>query len=480
MNLLVQNISPSASENEGESSAKPAPDLFVEATKEIERAAGAMQSEQSRAPQQELPLEPADPTTRTLKIPPILFEGDEPIAPPSKESSPKFAVGFVAVKTGLASGGAVLPEAYGTERLWLAARDPHCLYARWDVTSRQEQYYRTLAAGNRLVLRVHLEEAERDRGFVEVPVLPEWRHCFIPVAAAGKRYAVELGYYEKDHRWTSIAVSESVSTPQAGVAKDKTVRFASAPSRSAIRQETIPPALSFRTSEEPEKGQTQEQVRPSSPQSLAETFTFSNTLRVPTRPQTEPSSPASPQPSFPAENAPGGLLEAESVPVPDWSPAQEEALAEITEWGVAGLQAPSSAAMAPLRQSEAPLSPPVGISSLPLQEEISSPFGGEFLQQKGFWFSLNAELVIYGATEPTARVTIGGRAIQLRPDGTFSYRFALPDGRYELPVEAASPQGDLRQVELEFYRHTTYQGEVQAHPHSPDLEKPDAGNVPPG
>jgi hypothetical protein len=136
--------------------------------------------------------------------------------------------------------------------------------------------------------------------------------------------------------------------------------------------------------------------------------------------------------------------------------------------------------MAQLQQSEAPLSPPVGISSLQLPEKISSPFGGEFPQQKGFWFSLNAELVIYGATEPTARVTIGGRSIQLRPDGTFSYRFALPDGRYELPVEAASAQGDLRQVELEFYRHTTYQGEVQAHPHSPDLKKPDAGNVPQG
>ena len=47
---------------------------------------------------------------------------------------------------------------------------------------------------------------------------------------------------------------------------------------------------------------------------------------------------------------------------------------------------------------------------------------------KGFWFNVNAELIIYGATEPTARVTLGGHEIKLRPDGTFSYRFSLPDG----------------------------------------------------
>jgi hypothetical protein len=473
VNLLVQNISPRESETEVESSANPAPDLFVAASKEIEPGASPTQKEQSQTLQQELPLERADPLAPMLKIPPILLEGDETMAPPLEEASPKFAVGSIAVTTGLEAGGAVLPDAYGTERLWLAARDPHCLYARWDVTSKKQQNYCALAAGNRLVLRVYAEAAQ-DRVIIEVTVPSELRHCFIPIAAAGKRYVAELGYYQKDQRWTSIVVSESVSTPQEGVAQDKTVRFATAPSRSPIRQETLPPAPSLSTLEESEKGQTREHEKPCGPRSLPQTSTFSNTLRSPATSQ------ASPRPTVPPEIAPGDLPEAESVPVPDWSAAQEEALAEIAEWSLAGLAAPSSAEMTQLLQPEAASSPPIGISSLPLQEEISSPFGGEFPQQKGFWFSLNAELVIYGATEPTARVTIGGRAIQLRPDGTFSYRFALPDGRYGLPIEAASAQGDLRQAELEFYRHTIYQGEVQAHPQSPHLKKPDAGNVPRG
>ncbi len=52
---------------------------------------------------------------------------------------------------------------------------------------------------------------------------------------------------------------------------------------------------------------------------------------------------------------------------------------------------------------------------------------GEELPKK-FWFNINAELVLYGATEPDAQVAIAGQPIRLRPDGAFSYRFALPDG----------------------------------------------------
>ncbi|MGB9613167.1 MAG: DUF4912 domain-containing protein, partial [Candidatus Margulisiibacteriota bacterium] len=47
----------------------------------------------------------------------------------------------------------------------------------------------------------------------------------------------------------------------------------------------------------------------------------------------------------------------------------------------------------------------------------------------------------YGATEPTATVTIQGRKINLREDGTFTLRFALPDGRQVIPIEAIRDDG---------------------------------------
>ena len=74
---------------------------------------------------------------------------------------------------------------------------------------------------------------------------------------------------------------------------------------------------------------------------------------------------------------------------------------------------------------------------------------------KLIWFAVNAELIIYGATEPGAKVVVDGKPIELRSDGTFSFHFAFPDGEYRLPVIAISPAGDdKRQVDLKFERQT--------------------------
>jgi len=107
----------------------------------------------------------------------------------------------------------------------------------------------------------------------------------------------------------------------------------------------------------------------------------------------------------------------------------------------------------------------------------SSPFGG-VPPPKSFHLNVNAELIVYGATEPNATVTIGGRPIKLRPDGSFSYHFALPDGQYELPVVAVSAdQTDGRAAELKFTRATEHRGEVGTHPQNPELKPPAPENL---
>lgn len=89
-----------------------------------------------------------------------------------------------------------------------------------------------------------------------------------------------------------------------------------------------------------------------------------------------------------------------------------------------------------------------------LEEQVSS--GGlssgasvfkRLSAEKKFWLVVNCELIVYGATEPDAKVTMQGKPIKLRSDGTFSMRFALPDGMQVLPVEATSNDGvDKRRI----------------------------------
>lgn len=55
-----------------------------------------------------------------------------------------------------------------------------------------------------------------------------------------------------------------------------------------------------------------------------------------------------------------------------------------------------------------------------------------------FWLAADCELVVFGATERNAEVTVGGRKIYLNPDGTFTARFSFPDGLTRLNVKALS------------------------------------------
>ena len=71
-------------------------------------------------------------------------------------------------------------------------------------------------------------------------------------------------------------------------------------------------------------------------------------------------------------------------------------------------------------------------------EQLAS--GASERQHKGrkFFFELWTELLVYGRTESDAQVKHGEKIIPLRPDGTFSLRFALPDGKIPLDFTATS------------------------------------------
>jgi hypothetical protein len=96
----------------------------------------------------------------------------------------------------------------------------------------------------------------------------------------------------------------------------------------------------------------------------------------------------------------------------------------------------------------------------PMGSPAVTSFGSgamQFGKQRSFWFQLDAELIVYGATERTAKVTLQGEPIKLRPDGTFTMRFSLPDNRQIIPAVAMSADGiEERTIVLAVERNTKH------------------------
>ena len=106
---------------------------------------------------------------------------------------------------------------------------------------------------------------------------------------------------------------------------------------------------------------------------------------------------------------------------------------------------------------------------------LGSPGLDSGLPSEDFEFRVNAEVVLFGSTRPGSRVTIFGRPVELRSDGSFTFRCALPDGRFEVPMQAVGPQGmDVRQAVLTLARQTEVRGGVGSHPPIFGFPLPDA------
>jgi hypothetical protein len=60
---------------------------------------------------------------------------------------------------------------------------------------------------------------------------------------------------------------------------------------------------------------------------------------------------------------------------------------------------------------------------------------------KKFFFDIDAHLIVTGRTDPTAAVTLQNEPVKLRPDGTFTMRFSLPDSRQIIPAVATAADG---------------------------------------
>ena len=388
---------------------------------------------------------------KTIEVPPILLEGDQPSTQPVSGPGEKFSLG--AQPPAQSFSGGELPESYGTKKLFLTARDPHWLYAHWDLTREQQLNLNSQSTDGHLVLRIFSGKIE-GHPTSEIHVHPESRHWFAYVERAGHSYATELGYYSALGKWTRVASSSSTVTPPEAASAESSTEFATIPFE-------FPFAKLMQIIEDA--------VRDNLPLALA-----IEELR-------RHGHPDLPRFSTSGVSAFAPALSTTPGPTRGWTPEQERALAKIINIDETRRVWMGSLEITELIRRRLALAgdttSPVkafGISSPGISSSPTSPFGGASREKsKGFWFNVNAELIIYGATEPGAKVTLAGHEIKLRDDGTFSYRFALPDGQYDLPAVAVSASSDdARAADLKFSRSTQYLGDVGATPQDPSLQPP--------
>ena len=294
-----------------------------------------------------------------------------------------------------------LPESYGTRRLFLAARDPRRLYAYWDFSWQQLRDAEQESPEGKVFLQIYIPGAERVH---QIQVFPGSKEWYLPVHRPATLFQAELGYYRHDGSFHRLAVSDEVLTPRDDPSPNREVEFVTIPFHYSFRQ-----LLDL----------IRDQMRPG--EGLAKAL---------------------------------ARLQREGFPLPF-----PYALRRVV---------PSGLADRLLEYLGGDLIRRIRVGSLEITETLrrrllelgssgipSSLSSGPRGQDRTFSMHVNAELIIYGGTVPGAKVTVDGREIHLRPDGTFSYHFTFPDGRFHIPIAASAPDGlEERSVLLSFLRLT--------------------------
>ena len=292
-----------------------------------------------------------------------------------------------------------LPESYGSRRLFLTARDPRWLYAYWDFTWQQLRDAEQESPSGQIFLQVFIPGRERIH---QIHIFPGSREWYLPVDRPATPFQAELGYYRHDGSFNALSVSEEVSTPRDDPSPNCDVQFV-----------TIPFHYSFRQLFDLVAGQ----LRPG--ESLARALS---------------------------------RLQNEGYPLPF-----AYALRRVVPTGVADRILDYLGGELVLRTR---------VGSLEITETLrrrleelssshtpSSLTSGALRHDRTFAMHVNAELILYGGTTPGSQITVDGRSISLRPDGTFSYHFVFPDGQFHIPIQATAPDGsEQRSALLSFLR----------------------------
>jgi hypothetical protein len=314
--------------------------------------------------------------------------------------------------TSIDEGLGELPGGYGESTIVLMPRDPQWAYAYWDIPNEKKEDLRR-QGGQQLAIRLYDVtdinlEFQSPHGIQEYLCDEMARDWYLPVPVSDRDYVIDIGYRCFDGRWLVLARSAQVR---------------------------IPP------------------VYPSDwVEDVFVTVNWDEDLRGKTVYELVPPS----QRQFGGDRSPiyeeifgmAQSVEAMRVAGSLYGSMQQ---APVHEETISSYVFPSGVGMWALPTASGVNMSGIGMSGAGLGFSASAPP----IRPRQFWLIADAELIVYGATEPDATVSIGGRPIKLNPDGTFRFQMSFKDGLIDYPIMAVAADGvQTRSIHMKFNRET--------------------------
>ncbi|MDL5048223.1 DUF4912 domain-containing protein [Oscillatoria amoena NRMC-F 0135] len=105
-----------------------------------------------------------------------------------------------------------LPEAYGTKKLFLSARDPYWLFAYWDLSWQQFHEYAAKAHDGKIFLKIFEDNGNE---VLQSQISDHVRNYYYHAQKPNLTFFAELGYYRHgDHAFEVISRSGQANAPR--------------------------------------------------------------------------------------------------------------------------------------------------------------------------------------------------------------------------------------------------------------------------
>ena len=304
-----------------------------------------------------------------------------------------------------------LPDGYGESRIVLMPRDPEWAYVYWDVSNEHKEEVRR-QGGYRLALRLY-DVTDIDLNRQSAHNLQQYdcdelaNNWHLPIPVSDRDYVAEIGYLTLDGRWLMLVRSNPIHVPPVYPSDWTEDHFATVSWDQDLRGTTL------------------------------------MTLKPPA------SGSADPSPLYEDIYKLAQSAESQRLAGSLFGSMQHIPGSMIPQQAISSYVFPSGAGMWAMPTASGLTMSGVGMSGVGFS--ASAPP----IRPRQFWLVADAELIVYGATEPNASVTINGQPVQLSPEGTFRFQMSFQDGEIDYPILAVAADGEQsRSIHMHFERQT--------------------------